>query len=207
MFSFKSIITVFGLITFLLIGCTDRSPIVSSNKKGVQPEGSVSLNEADSNTVIFWHIKAIHPEGRTLDVKALDSAGNIYAVKAIQDSEQRQLLDIKALVGGKKVPVKILLSNDVYAPVKAIGENGAIFDIKALPPEGGKLDVKGVRRSGNIIDIKAISNVGGFYGIKAISPEGQLNDVKGVKMSKEDIELIIKGVEVHAHVKALPQVD
>ena len=45
-------------------------------------------------------------------------------------------MDIKALMGGKKVPVKILVSTDEYAPVKAIGSDGTIYDIKALTPEG-----------------------------------------------------------------------
>ncbi|MBT8205628.1 MAG: hypothetical protein KJN96_10165 [Eudoraea sp.] len=153
----------------------------------------------------IWHIKAIHPDGKTIDVKALDADGNIYDVKAIQDADQRQLMDIKALVGEKKTPVKILLSDDPYAPVKAITEEGAIYDIKALTEDGKKLDVKGVNRDGNIIDIKAINEAGEFYGVKAISPEGELNDVKGVKMVEDRLESTVNGVEVHAHVKALPQ--
>ena len=32
------------------------------------------------------------------------------------------------------------------------------------------------------------------------------NDVKGVKMSRERVALEISGVNVHAHIKALPQV-
>jgi hypothetical protein len=142
-----------------------------------------------------------------LDVKALDKDGNIYDVKALQETDQRQLLDIKAFFGDEKVPVKILVSDDTFAPVKAIGMDGTIYDIKALTPEGDRLDVKGIKRSGNIIDIKAINREGAFYGVKAISPEGLLNDVKGVKMYKEDLEATINGVKVHAHVKALPQVD
>ena len=66
------------------------------------------------------------------------------------------LLDIKALVDGKKLPVKILVSSDKYSPVKAIGEDGAVYDIKVITLEGEKLDVKGVSRSGSIIHIKMI---------------------------------------------------
>jgi hypothetical protein len=155
---------------------------------------------------VIWHVKAIHPEGRTIDVKALDAEGNIYDVKAIRDTGQRQMMDVKAFVRGEKIPVKILVSNDKYAPVKAIGSDGTIYDIKALENDL-KLDVKGVSRSGNIIHIKAINPKGEFYGIKALSPEGQLNDVKGIKMSAESIEGVINGVEVHAHIKAIPQVE
>ena len=155
----------------------------------------------------IWHIKAIHPEGRTLDVKALDKEGKVYDVKAIQDTDQKHFMDIKALVGEEKLPVKILVSDDDYAPIKAIGPDGTIYDVKAITPEGDKLDVKGVSRTGNIIDIKAINKAGAFYGIKAISPEGQLNDVKGIKMSQEDQEATVNGVAVHAHIKALPQIN
>jgi hypothetical protein len=154
----------------------------------------------------IWHIKAIHPEGRALDVKALDKDGNLYDVKALQDSDQSSLLDVKAFIGDmNQSPVKILLNNDKYAPVKAIGDDGTIYDIKALESDGSKLDLKGVKRSGNLIHIKAINSKGSFYGVKAISPNGQLNDVKGVKMLKEDLETTINGVEVYAHIKAIPQ--
>jgi hypothetical protein len=67
--------------------------------------------------------------------------------------------------------------------------------------------VKGVRQAGNIIDIQAITPDGAFYGGKAISRDGQLNDVKGIKMTKENIEFLLNSIEVHAHVKALPQVN
>jgi len=182
------------------IGCKEKG---EAPEEKSQPEVTREIQEVTQQ--YLWHVKAIHPEGRFLDVKALDREGNIYDVKAIQDSDQRQVMDIKALMGGKKVPVKILVSTDEYAPVKAIGEDGTIYDIKALTPEGERLDVKGVSRAGNIIDIKAINDEGTFYGIKAISPEGQLNDVKGVKMFSNDQEATVNGVEVHAHIKALPQ--
>jgi hypothetical protein len=136
---------------------------------------------------------------------AIDKKGNTYDVKAIRESNQRSLMDIKAFVGESQLPVKLLVSNDKYTPVKAIGEDGTIYDIKAISLEGDKLDVKGVSRSGNIINIKAINKKGEFYGVKAISPEGQLNDVKGIKLFKEKLELKVNGVGVYAHVKAISQ--
>jgi hypothetical protein len=154
-----------------------------------------------------WHVKAIHPQGAFLDVKALDKSGKIYDVKAIQDNFQRHLLDVKALVGGEELPIKMLISEDKYTPVKAIATDGTLFDIKALTPEGDKLDVKGVLRSGNIIHLKAINKEGDFYGVKAISPDGELNDVKGIKLAKVATEMNINGHDIYAHVKALPQVD
>jgi hypothetical protein len=185
-------------VFFFLFACSEPAE---------KPAPEPLMAESVAPEEVIWHIKAIHPEGRFIDVKALDKQGNIYDVKAIQDAGQRQVMDIKALMGGNKVPVKVLVSTDEYAPVKAIGEDGTIFDIKALTREGDTLDVKGIRRSGNILHIKAINKEGGFYGIKAISPEGKLNDVKGVKMASQNVEATINGVEVHAHIKALPQAE
>ncbi len=47
---------------------------------------------------------------------------------------------------------------------------------------------------------------GAYYGVKAISSNGKLNDVKGVKMYDKRLETTMYGVEVHAHVVALPQI-
>ena len=163
-------------------------------------------NIATEKIEIIWHIKAIHPNGYFINIKALDKAGHIYDVKAIQNSVQTSILDIKALVNGKRVPIKILVSDDDYGPVKAIMEDGSIMDIKAITSKGERMDVKGVGRSGNITDIKAITKNGEFYGVKAISPNGDLNDVKGVKMFNKDLEMNLNGIEVHSHVKALTQV-
>jgi hypothetical protein len=167
----------------------------------------VAILPAHAQEDRIWHVKAIHPEGRLLDVKALDKDGGIHAVKAIEADGNVHLMDIKALVGGKRLPVKVLVrgEGDKYEPVKAIGEDGTIYAIKALTPEGGKLDVKGVKRSGNIIHIKAIGPNGEFYGVKAISPEGRVHDVKGVRLGSERVEGKIHGVEFVAHIKAIPQ--
>ncbi len=154
-----------------------------------------------------WHVKAIHPEGVFLDVKAVNESGKTYEVKAIQDNFQRHLLDVKALVEGEEFPIKMLVSEDDFAPVTAIGHDGTLFDIKAFTAEGDPLDVKGVRRSGNIVHLKAIDKEGAFYGVKAISPDGELNDVKGIKIAKEETDLEMNGLKIYAHVKALPQID
>ena len=190
--SITFISALFGAI-FLLLSCNKSMQGVAGQK-----------TEATTKTESIWNIKAINPKGKMLDVKAFDKNGNAYAVKALRETDQKHLLDIKALVGGQKLPVKVLVSNDKYAPVKAIAEDGTIYNIKALTPNGEKLDVKGIRRSGSIIHIKAINKRGDFYGIKAISTKGQLRDVKGVKMTNEELELILNGVKVHAHIKALP---
>lgn len=182
----------------LLLGCKNETTEIHI----AQAPSDAAVN---NGTEVIWHIKAIHPEGKLLDIKAIGKDGAIYDVKAIQDQDQRSILDIKALVNGAQLPVKVLVSEDNYMPVKAIGEDGTIIDIKALSPDGTMLDVKGVSQSGNIINIKAINKEGKFYGIKAISPSGWVNDVKGVKMKKGEVEEVIHGVGVYAHIKALTQ--
>ena len=169
---------------------------VFAHIKAVQQSGCV-----DENAI--WQIKAISLDGKSNDVIALDEFDNMYDVNAYQNSGQRNLMDIMALIDNVKTPVTMLVSEDNYAPVIALGKDDSVYDIRALTPEGNKLKVKGVSKTGNIINIKAITNAGDFYGIKAISPEGQLLNVKGIKMSKDKVELKTNGIEVYAYVRAI----
>ncbi|MGI9534434.1 MAG: DUF7486 family protein [Thermodesulfobacteriota bacterium] len=154
----------------------------------------------------IWHVKAIQTDGKTLDIKAFDKKGMVFDVKAIQEDSNMWIIDVKAIIDGKKVPVKILVSDDKYAPVKAIGSDGTIFDIKAIAPNGDKLDVKGVDQTGNIHAIKVVGPKEQFYSVKAISPMGEVYDIKGIKITDKEIESLINGIPIHAHVKALPPV-
>ena len=162
-----------------------------------------NTQDKDDFEEIIWHIKAFMPQVKLLKIKAIDKEGNSYDVKAIQDSEQTNLLSIKAFIKGKRIPVKMLVSDDIYHPVKAIGDDGTIYDIKAFTDDGTKLPVKGVSKSGNIIHIKAIYQNIVFYNVIAISPDGKTNAVKGIKLSDEDIESTVNGIEIYAHVKSL----
>jgi len=162
----KNIFNVISITTMLtlfilLSACTN-------NKAKIKIDQNSSMNVTDSKDVIIWHIKAIHPDGKLLDVKAIDKDGNIYDVKAIDT-------------------------------------DGTIMDIKAITADGEILDIRGVSQTENIINIKAINKKGEFYGVKAIAPKGWLNDVKGVKTSEENVEAVINGVEVYAHIKGLTQ--
>ena len=152
---------------------------------------------------ILWNVKAIHPDGQSLDIKAFDEEGKSFDIKGIQNSDQNSFLDIKAIIDGEKLPVKILLSDDQFVPVIAITNEGTAYDLKAITADGEKLDVKGVARFGNIVVIKAITKEGEFYGVKAISPAGQLNDIKGIKINTKDREMSLKGLSIHAHVIAM----
>lgn len=160
----------------------------------------------NNNQQIIWHVKALHPEGYTLDVKALDQDGKRYDVKALEDSNQSYIMDIKAFIGSEALPVKVLVSEEQYKPVAAIDGEGKLYKVVALGKSGEQYEVRGVRKSGYIVHIKAVAEDGIFYGVKAISQKGKLNDVKGVKMYDKRLELTLNGVEVHAHLVALPQV-
>lgn len=177
---------------FLFIACKDDASKDKNETKEI-----VKVED------IIWNIKAISPDGNSLDVKAIDEEGNLLDIKAIQNSDQSSFLDVKAFVGNKKIPVKMLVSKDKLAPVKALESPGVSYDIKAITPEGEKLDVKGVARFGNIVIMKAISKKGDFYGIKAISPTGEQNDIKGIKINSKDREMSLNGFSVLAHIKAM----
>lgn len=162
---------------------------------------AASLAVADDT---IWHVKAVHPKGYLLDIKAIDADGKQYDIKAIQQDDNVHMLDVKAIVNGRRQPVKVVVSDDRYAPVQAIDVAGNNLDLKALTPEGRQLDVKGVRRTGSIIHIKVLGIGGRFFGVKAIAPDGRMYDVKGIKMTKARSEMVIGTVQIHAHVKALP---
>jgi len=181
---------------FLLTAC-NNSP--SKDKKSkTKTEEIVKVND------VYWNVKAIHPDGKSLDVKAFDSQGKAFDIMAIQDSDQDNFLDVKAIADDEKLPVKMLLSKEQFAPVAVITNEGNQYSLKAITAEGEKLDIKGIRRFGNIVIMKAITNKGKYIGVKAISPDGkQKNDIKGIKVNRGDREMTLKGVSVHAHVKAM----
>ena len=87
------IVTIIGLLA-LLVGCTKSTPkeIQSLNENVVESKISEET---------LWHVKAIHPEGRFLDIKAVDAYGNTFDINATQDPNQKSCMDIKAFVSGK----------------------------------------------------------------------------------------------------------
>ena len=162
--------------------------------------------ETEITSDIFWHIKAYHYEAKLLNIKAIDKNGVKYPVKAIQSSENTSVLNIKALVDGKRLPIKLIVKGDEqYYPAKAIMDDGTLIDIKAITEDGQIFDVKGTSKSGNIIHIRAIDKDYRRYNIIAISPLGNVMAVKGVKMMEKEVEAVINGVKIFAHVKAIPQ--
>ena len=146
----QKVVLIIACSTLLSFSFTNLSKV----KSQVEPPNSMQVEGE-----VIWHVKAIHPEGNFLDVKAIDDDGRIYDVKAIQNADQTTLMDIKVLMNGKKIPVKILQSDGRFMPVKGITENGEILDIKAFDHRGDKLDVKGIGHSGNVIHIKAITKI------------------------------------------------
>lgn len=190
---FKRYLFIWGFLV-LLNSCSEKS---KKDNKETTKEQVTKVKE------IAWQIKAIQSNGEKLAIKAIDGTGKLYDIHAIQDSDQDSFLDIKAFIGEKELPVKVLVSKKKYAPVKAIDRGGITYDIKAITSNGEKLDVKGIKREGNIVLLKAIDKEGNFIGIKAISPNGKLDDVKGIKINIKDTEMSLNGFKIHAHVKAM----
>ncbi len=184
------------IFSISLIACKNSTSEVKTDTK--KEEGTKAKE-------ILWHINAIHPEGKSFTLKAIDKEGNLFDIIAIQNSNQHSFLDVKAMVGEKKLPVKMLVSKEKYAPVKAIDKGGLSYDIKAITDEGERLAVKGITQYGNIVSLKAINKKGEFYGVKAISPTGELNDVKGIKINIKEKEMTLNGFNIYAHIKAMHQ--
>ncbi|WP_400078716.1 hypothetical protein [Winogradskyella sp. R77965] len=155
---------------------------------------------------IYWDVKAYLPQALLLRVKGVDKRGNLYDVKAIQNSDDTSVLDVKVLINGEKLPLKLIVKgNDKYYPLKGIFDDGTLLDIKAINDDGDFIDVKGISKSGNVVNIQAVTKDDQFYNIIAISPKGKVNSVKGIKMNNSTVETIINGVKIHAHVKSLKQ--
>lgn len=160
---------------------------------------------ADAALGDVWHVKAIHPSGELLGIKAIDKNRFIYSVKAYHRGSP-YVMDVKAVINGKEIAIKVLKSDDPHAPVKAIGMDGSVYDIKAIDIDKKFLDVKGVTSTGNLINIKALGQDGSFYPIKAISTAGNLMDIKGVSF-EDNVNKMYNNVEIIGHVKALPQMN
>lgn len=188
------------LMFFLLASVNIDAQILDKDRKDLnKPETEVPAE-------IYWHVKAYLPDAQLLNIKAIDKDGNIHDVKAIQDSDDTSILDVKALVNGNRLPVKVIVKGgDLYFPVKAIDTDGTLIDIKGITEEGEILDVKGVTRSGNVVRLRAINVNSISYNIIAVSPEGYVNSVKGVKMTDDVVETVVNGVSIYAHIKALKQ--
>ena len=155
---------------------------------------------------IYWDIKAYMPNVGLIEIKAIDKDGSMYNVKAIQNFYDTNIINVKAIVNGEQLPIKLIVSDDdIYFPLKAIDAEGNLLDIKAVTDSGELLPIKGIGKSGNLVYIKVIGDDDAFYNVFAFSPEGRVNDVEGVKLLETKVETTINGVLIYAHVKALSQ--
>jgi hypothetical protein len=202
--AYKYILNISTISLFffsILIANTMQAQIEDITKRSdlIKPETEITSD-------IFWNIKAYHGEANLLKIKAIDKNGMQYPVKAIQVSENTSVLNVKALVDGKRLPIKLIVKAGAqYYPAKAIMDDGTLLDIKAITENGQILDVKGTSKSGNIVHLRAIDKDYKRYNIIAISPYGNVMAVKGVKMMDTEVEAVINGVKIFAHVKSIPQ--
>lgn len=192
---------IMNLFVLLLLGCFLGNAQVEDTEKT-----NPNKPETEVPPDIIWDVKAYRPQADLLKIKAFDEKGNTYDVKAIQSSDDTSVLNVKVLVDGQRLPLKLIVKkSDLHYPLKGIDENGNLLAVKAITSDGEIMDVKGVSKSGNIVHIRALTSYGLFYNLIAISPDGKVNDVKGIKMLDTEVETIINGVSVFAHVKALRQ--
>ncbi|NNK83706.1 MAG: hypothetical protein HKO92_11335, partial [Flavobacteriaceae bacterium] len=126
----QSIIGAFGYYLFILgfifvlTGCKDEPKKEETSK--TETEEVVVVN------YVYWNVKAISTDGkRSLDVKAFNSEGKSLDIMAVQDSDQDMFLDVKAILDGEKLPVKILVNDEQFAPVSVISDNGNVYSLNA----------------------------------------------------------------------------
>lgn len=197
----RSTINFINLLFFFILGLTYANAQVYNKNSS-----EINKSETEMQSDIYWNVKAYRPNADLLNIKAIDKEGNMHDVKAIQTSDDISILDVKALINGQRLPIKLIVKDmDRYYPAKGIDTDGTLIDIKAVTEDGEILAVKGVSKSGNIVHIRAITKDTLFYNIIAISPEGKVNNVKGMKMLDTTVETVINGVSVFAHVKSLKQ--
>lgn len=195
----KSILASTKLI-FTLILCLSFSLSMAQETE----KKNTHKPETELHPEIFWDIKAYSPEADLLKVIAIAADGTVYDIKAIQYAEDSSLLDVKVLMNGERLPVKLILNKkEELFPLKGIDKSGNLIAVKAVSKEGKRYDVKGVRKSGNVIAIYAIGEDDAQYSLLAMAPDGMVNTIKGLKMSSRTLEATVNGVEVFAHVKAI----
>lgn len=187
----KAIYAAF-MVVFMCFSATSAQQVTRQEKSDAR-EGGV------------WHVKALHPDGYILDVRAYDRMGNVYEVKAVNDSCQSYIMDINAYSDKEILPVKVLMGTDGHNPVSAIDDEGKNFQLRAVTPEGKFFPIRGSKSSVYTVDIKAVTPEGRLLNIRAVSPDGKLREVKGIKMYEKSLEMTLQGVEIHAHLVALPQ--
>ena len=58
---------------------------------------------------------------------------------------------------------------------------------------------------GNLIEVRALDKAERQYDVISISPQKGVNHVKGLKMFNDEVEAVIHGIKIFAHVKSLKQ--
>ena len=57
----------------------------------------------------------------------------MHNVKAIQYSEDTSLLDVKLIMDGQRLPIKLIdMEGEAFHPLKGIDKDGNLIDIKAV---------------------------------------------------------------------------
>ncbi len=150
-----------------------------------------------------WKIQCFAMDGGVIHVRALTTKGKSYPVVAIP-TEDPNVMDVKAIGPlHKRYPVKILKNKRTGKfDVKAIGPNNEIINIKGVLWQGRTLDIKGSQVSTNMYNIDCVTDDDSRLGLKAVSPTGQVLPIKGIVNLPNEKGV---GIEVTAHIKAMPE--
>lgn len=157
-----------------------------------------------------WYVKAINQQGNTLDITAFynDDPHQRYPVRAVteEDVDGEKILDVKILNDNDTLHahVKVIKGENNIHDVEGVTDQGTILQIKAIDTDGQLLDLKAFPIHDNEYDIKAIGPNAVLYTVKAFSPFGRVYDIKGIKVGKDDVELLLGQQPIYAHVKAIP---
>ena len=97
---------------FLITSCNDKPNEVKKE--------TVEVEEVNTFKDILWNVVAIQKDGKSMEIKAIDPNGNTLDVKAFQNSNQDSFMNVKAIDGDNNLPIKVIVSKDRFSPVKAI---------------------------------------------------------------------------------------
>ncbi|NND79167.1 MAG: hypothetical protein HKN53_04655, partial [Maribacter sp.] len=152
--------------------------------KALTPEGDTLDVKGVSRTKNIIHIKAINKAGEFYGIKAISPEGKLNDVKGVKmtDEQTEVLINGHAVYAHiKAIPQAGMASNNGQWHIKAFHPKGITLDIKAFDPEGKKYDVKAIQDSfqRSMLDIKAIDG-NTLLPIKMIVSEDKYAPIKAI---------------------------
>ncbi len=156
-----------------------------------------------------WSINAETMNGEMLELVCFNEKGKEYQIKANMEGSSANFMNVRG-VSGTEIMIK-LVKTDKKIIVQGIDEFGRLYRVEAKAKNGKLLSVYGGERTGNVIPIFVLDDDNNKLPVVAISSKGNKFDVHGLKVTNEEVEGIISGLNVwiryYAHVKALAPIN